>query len=405
MLEKNNTLRIIAGLSTCTFGGAQAIMIALYPAIALSLKIDLTTVIYCASAGTFLFLFGSPYWSNTTAYLSRSTVMLIGTGGLLASFALVTFLVNYSFTSHTIIIYLFLLSQIFYGLIASGTVPAAQTLQTHLVDASHSVRASFIHTMSLNIGRIIGYTLIVFFYENYTHILLIYSWLIMVVLLMQFSQYKNDKVYSAPTKQQNSWHKEAKDIRWIIMMALLYTCYLETLVFSLADTIKKQFHLDILFASGFSAKILLLLSIGIFVGQYIGKQFFKESWRSGMIMGITALLFGAILLIHAETLVMLWIAIGNIVIGLGLLPALYLSLLRTEQANQSYGKRAGIIAAAHTVGYTSGGILAGYACTTTALSIGYYLAAITLCLGFSLYKHITSSQYNKRSYEYSTETH
>lgn len=407
MPENHNALRMIASLSACIFGGAQAIMIALYPAMALSLKMNLTMVLYCASIGTFLFLFGSPYWSNTTDYLSRSTVMMIGIAGLLASFIVVTFLVVYPFTNQPMVIFFFLLSQLVYGLIASATVPAAQALQAQLASAKHIVKASFIHTMSLNIGRIIGYTLIVFFYENYTQVLLIYSCLMIGMLWVQFSEYKHDQLYSVPAKQINSWGKEAVDIRWIIVMALLYACYLETLIFSLADIIKKQFHLDTLFASGFSAKILLVLSVGILVGQYIGKQFFKDSWQLGMIAGVVALWCGSILLIHAASFMQLWLAIGSIVIGLGLLPAFYLALLRTDQTNQSYGKRAGIIAAAHTLGYTAGGFVAGTIYSSKTSSVGYYLAAITLFLGFSTYKQITVNyQTNtKRLYEYGAGTH
>lgn len=386
MQNQFSIIKIITCLSTFTFGGAQALMIAFYPIIAEALGVDLSIVLYCVSVGTFLFIIGSPLWSNTSKYLTRYRVMHIGIGGLIASWLLILLVMYYQSGNQAVNIAIFLISQLLYGLIASATGPAAQAIQMQLVEANQSVRASFIQNLSLNIGRAVGYALVVFFYQYVSDVLIGYAaWMILLYFVMLTTRQKNYIVSELP-ETKRPWRTEIADIKWLILIAVLYACYLETLILSLTSLIKQQFLVGTLFASGFSAKILLMLSVGMFAGQYLGKRIITESQHIGYMIGVLSLFIGSLLLVNVTSIVNLWVALGVIVIGLGILPPLYLSLLRTTETTYHYGRRVGLIAVSHTIGYSMGSVFAGVILTQNALHVGAYLSLISIILIITYYK-------------------
>jgi hypothetical protein len=92
------------------------------------------------------------------------------------------------------------------------------------------------------------------------------------------------------------------------------------------------------------------------------------------------------------------VAMSFCVIGIGLMPSCYLSLLRRGVATNNYGKRAGIIAASHTLGYTAGGVISAIIFKTATAQIGIILAFISALLGFACFK-----QSEVMRYSYATE--
>lgn len=397
MLNKLNVIKVIACLSTFTFGGAQALMIAFYPAIAEALGVDLAIVLYCVSVGTFLFIVGSPLWSNTNTYLTRYRVMHIGLGGLIISWLLVLLVMYYQSSYQSVNITLFLISQILYGLIASATVPAAQAIQMQLVEVKQSIRASFIHNLSLNIGRVFGYAIVVFCYQYVSVVLISYAVGMVLLCLAMLTTRQREYIVSVLPEIKRSWRSEISDIKWLILIAILYACYLETLILSLTTLIKQQFSLDTLFASGVSAKILLMLSVGMFVGQYFCKRIITESQHVGFIIGVFSLFIGSLLLLNITSVVSLWFALCVIVIGLGILPPLYLSLLRTINETYHYGRRVGIMAVAHTVGYSVGGVFAGVIINQNTVQIGNCLLVIAIILMLTYYKQWSFINYRRNA--------
>lgn len=386
MQNQFSIIKIITCLSTFTFGGAQALMIALYPIIAEALGVDLPIILYCVSVGTFLFIIGSPLWSNTNQYLTRYRVMHIGLAGLIASWLLILLVMFYQSSNQAVNVAIFLISQLFYGLIASATGPAAQAIQMQLVEVKQSIRASFIQNLSLNLGRAVGYALVVFFYQYVSDVLIGYAaWMILLYVAMLTTRQHNYIVSELP-ETKRPWRIEIADIKWLILIAILYACYLETLILSLTSLIKQQFFVGTLFASGFSAKILLMLSVGMFVGQYLGKRIITESQHIGFMIGVLSLLIGSVLLVNVASTVSLWGALSIIVIGLGILPPLYLSLLRTVETTYHYGRRVGIIAVSHTIGYSIGSVFAGVILTQNTFHVGTYLSLISIILIITYYK-------------------
>ena len=383
MHNSNKThLRVLACLSTFAFGGGQAMMIALYPALAWALNLDLSTLIYCFSVGSFLFLVGSPFWSNTSDFLGRHQVLTIGTAALLLSFALIVYLVWSPITNTIFVVSILLASQIIYGLVASATVPAAQALHVDLADKSSSVRAILVHSMSLSFGRVVGYALIVFFHEQFKSELFVYVIFLTFVFLILFFYSSKVPKYLKPASEPSSWRFEALNIKWIVTIAFLYACFLETVLFSLAGIIQTQFKFDSLSSSGLGANILLVMSFGIFLVEGSSRTFLKESWKLGLFIGVISLFIGSLFLVKAHSLAELWISMGFCVVGIGILPSFYLSFLRQVGSQASYGKRAGIIAAAHTLGYSSGGAIAAFAFKNGNNQVGFILAIIAIGLGF-----------------------
>lgn len=386
--KQNQYLRMIAYLSAFTFSGVQALMIALYPVLAWTLHLDISVLIMCFSFGSFLFLFGSPYWSNKSERLGRHKVLTIGTAALFVSFASILFLVNTALQNTILTVLLLIAGRIVYGLVASATIPAAQAIQADLAGEAGAVRAMMLHSMSISLGRVAGFALIVLFHEYFKNVLFAYFFLVAGVFLLNFFS----REWDVPLKSQSqsvsgsSWKHEAFSIRWIIVIAFLFTCFIEALYSSLAGTIKNLFHMDTISASGISAEILLIMSIGVFLVQSTGKNFVKESSKTGLLVGVITLILGSILFINSGSILSLWFAIGFLIIGMGLMPPLYLSILRMGSASTQYGKRAGIIASAHTLGYAAGGGMSALIFKIGDIQIGFALTVLAICLGLACLK-------------------
>lgn len=385
-MSKSVFLRALACMNAFTFSGAQGIMIALYPFLADSLHLSLPTLVACFSFGSFLFIFGSPFWAYKSDIWGRHRVLKIGMAALLCSFSILAFLAGTPFQIPELNLLALIVSRLIYGLMASSIAPVAQSLQADLEGEPGSTRAMMLHSMSLSLGRVAGISLLVFLRSEIKNILLVYLSLIAITFLINSFLKINLPIRTLHPAIKSHWKLEFSKVKWLVAIAFVFTSFVEALNTSLAASIRNIFKMDFVNSSEVTAKLLLAASIGVLFVQALGRVFSQISWKAGLSIGVTSLLVGSVLLTKTVSQLELWLAMGFLVVGIGLIPPFYLSLLRNDCPASQYGRRAGIIGSAHTLGYAFGGSLAALTFKLGSLQSGYVLFIISLglalaCLG------------------------
>ena len=114
-------------LNTLTFASTQILLFTLLPILSEKFSVSLSVIIGCFSLGSFLFLWGAPYWSSASDKIGRDQVMSVGLAGLAVSFFLIVVLVHFSLPmGGTLTLVYLLLSRLLYGSLASAITPVAQ---------------------------------------------------------------------------------------------------------------------------------------------------------------------------------------------------------------------------------------------------------------------------------------
>ncbi len=385
-------LKTLAALNAFTFSCAQALLIVLYPYIAEQLRIDLPTVIACFSFGSFLFIFGSPYWANKSDQQGRSKTLSIGMLGLLVSFAILILLVQNPFEAFYLTLFSLILSRIIYGLVASAISPVAQSWQVDLHHKAEARSAMMTHSMALSLGRVAGFIFILSSYDNLDLVLFSYSMLALLTLIINLLVRKKSAVTAFNLIPDSTWKSDLLNIKWIMAMAFVFTALVETLNSSLAGRVKQLFLFEGSATAVFTAKILILASIGIFLVQAYGRIYFKAAWERAMFTAVLSLSIGSIVFSTAQSRNELYGSIVFFVVGIGLLPPLYLAALAERRHLIRHGRSAGLIASAHTLGFAFGGIMSAVSLKLGGNVIGYVLFAISLILAFVCFKHFQTSE-------------
>ncbi len=381
--------KVLVSLSAFVFSAAQVIWIALFPFLAEKLELSLSTVIASFGWGSFLFVFGSPYWAAKSDVHGCDKILSLGIAALLISFALLVFLVASPFDSAAKNFAFLLLSRTIYGLIASAIVPVAQAIQADMEDRDSVAKAMATHSISLGLGRVAGLTLLVFslderFVENLLFIVL-------AVLGGTFLLSVNlgRKLPSRPTAAGEkavllrSWTAELGDIKYVVLIAFLFAAFVEAVNSSLAGRLQSLFQIDGLAAAQWSAKMLMAASVGIVLVQFLYRLLARREKRSlpvALVVGVAALFFGSVFFATAGAASQFYVAIALFVVGIGLIPPVYLSLLRANSGHSRGGRRAGIVGSAQTLGYAFGTGLSAVTFRSGTLDAGHVLCLIVLGL-------------------------
>lgn len=372
-------LRSLACVSAFAFSGSQALMIALYPLMAETLGLPLSTLIASFGLGSFLFLFAGPYWARQSDRFGRSRILALGLLGLAVSLALMGALTSAPFASAGINLAVLLSSRAIYGLIASSLSPVAQALQADLAGEDRAAKGMILHSMSLSAGRVVGLALIVGFHAFSSSLLVAAAVFVALVLLAALASPRTEQKITVVT-QLPSWREGALSARWILAIAFVFTTFVELLNSSMAASVKMIFDLSSLSAADLTARLLLIASLGIFAVQALARVFAKADFKAGLMLGAAGLLIGALVFASASTLPQLGLAIGFFVVGIGLLPPFYLTALRAQGEKDSYGQRAGLAGSAQTLGLTFGAMTAAALFRFPSLQIGPGLIALSLVL-------------------------
>lgn len=348
--------RLIAFVQSMSFTSGQMIWLALYIAVAEHLGLSLSQVLITFALGSGLYLFGSPFWANKSETWGRQNVLRLSMCAQWLTFFTILILCIYR-PSPSIAFILLILIRSFYGLIAAAIPVVAQSLHADYADITSSPKAMLSHSLSLNIGRILGLLIVLIFSGNINHTLIFYCFITSVVLFFSFIplEKKNTHAKNKSKIFASSWKQEFLNIRWIFSLALVFAFFGEAVNTSLGPSLKLTLLITSTQTSQITAYLLLAACLGVAMIQLISRIFIKQNYTLWFYIGFLSLFIGSLLYINANSLPFFWLAVIFFIVGLGLVPPLYLSFLRSpQQTSTNYGKRAGLVSTAHTLGSACG---------------------------------------------------
>lgn len=356
--RQKKMLSYLANLNTITFSAVQILLFTMFPFIAEALNLSLSLVIGVFSLGSFLFLWSGPYWSSKSDYSGRMKILNIGMIGQFISFLLLFLLITYSRHLHeAVTVTLLIISRVIYGTFASAIIPVSQALQLDLSIKEAYLKSMLSNSMSLNLGRMLGpiYVLV----NGDSPIGLMTGVLIWLVFIMVSNftckRFEAKQRLVQKEKMTFDWSLITKDLKWVFLLALLFTCFIGTLHNTFGLHIKELFELDAPATAILMAKFLLGSSIMAVVSQFVSKRFFNDPWQGPLIIGAFTLFCGAMGFALGTTSTQIWMSMMVVSIGIAMIPPSYLTLSTFFSPSIERGKKFGMINAANTIGYTVGG--------------------------------------------------
>lgn len=358
--RQKKMLSYLANLNTITFSAVQILLFTMFPYIAESLDLSLSLVIGIFSLGSFLFLWSAPYWSSKSDFSGRMKILNIGMIGQLISFSILFLLILYSshlpkFATITFLI----ISRIIYGAFSSAIIPVSQALQLDLSIKEAYLKSMLSNSMSLNIGRMLGPIYVLVNGDSPIGLMKgVLFWIIFIVVSnFACKNFETKPVLIQKDVMTFDWSLIGKELKWVFILALLFTCFIGTLHNTFGLHIKELFLLNSADTAILMAKFLLGSSIMAVVSQILSKKYFNDPWQGPLIIGAFTLFCGAMGFALGTTTAQIWLSMMVISIGIAMIPPCYLTLMTFFSPEKERGKKFGMINAANTVGYTVGGFL------------------------------------------------
>ncbi len=382
----------IALVNTFLFAFTQGVVIPLFPLLSQRLGLSLPIVIGCFSLGTFLFVFMSPYWALKSENIGRIKVLFIGSLGLLVSLLILIFLLFSQAYPVSLSLLFLVLSRLIYGLTASGINPVAQSIQA---DSSELASRPMVrHSLSLNLGRLMGFLSVFLFIDVLSPLFYTLSSLLVLLILSQIYLIVRQRNILRASKNLSEVKKRFKfDLHAgsPFLVAFCFAIYLELIHSSLAGKIERVFNLTGERAAEQSA-ILFVSVIFIIVLIQLCLLFVKEiPSDKGRQVGALFMVIGGILFSVFSNLWQLYVAVLLLAVGLALVPMFNLAKLKTIYGSRGYSEKAGWISSYYTLGYSIGGLLAAFSFLFKAevlLGILLLLGSLLLWLCFPVSKSL-----------------
>ncbi|MES2745827.1 MAG: MFS transporter [Bdellovibrionota bacterium] len=347
----------IACLSCGLFSTSQALLFVLYPVLAEKLGLSISEVILCFSVGSFLFLWGAPYWSLRSDREGRNRVLLKTQVGVLISLLALGFLLLPVSTNTQLNFIILLASRILYGTLASGLVPVSQA---HILDHAseeQKAKAATTHSLFLNTGRFLG-PLLALSLTFITPLQLVSALALAFIVLVAFqarslSAYEPQVFTDRKIRLHHIW-PESRDKQGIAVLAFLTTVFLGILQSSLGAYLHYAFAFTAVESSQWMAKLLIVGAVSTVLIQLLIRSKLKNPWQGTLPFGAGMLLFGLLVLLLWPTIISLYIAVVFMSFGVATLTPAYMSAMSLLSGREQ-GKSAGVLSIAHTLGYAVGG--------------------------------------------------
>lgn len=356
-------LSTLANLNTITFSAVQILLFTMLPFIAEALNLSLSLVIGTFSLGSFLFLWSGPYWSAKSDFSGRMRILNIGMIAQFSSFLILFLLILYSkHLSEATTVTLLIISRIIYGAFSSAIIPVSQALQLDLSAKEAYLKSMLSNSMSLNVGRMLGPLYVLLNGDSSEGLM---KGVLIWVALLVLANFICKKLETKPRLVQKEkmtfdFSMITRDLKWVFLLALLFTCFIGTLHNTLGIHIKELFLLSAPETSILMAKILLGSSVMAIASQFLSKKFFTDPWQGPLLIGAFTLFCGAMGFALGTTNIQIWLSMMIVSIGIAMIPPSYLTLTTFFSPEKERGKKFGMINAANTIGYTVGGVFTAF---------------------------------------------
>lgn len=377
-------MKRISYIASTTFTANQSALFVLYPVLAERLGLSAATIAGTFACGSFLFLWGSPFWAARSEGEQRLPVLRVGIyGSIAALLSLIVLLAFGSALPAALCLGVLALSRVVYGLSASAVVPVAQALIGTTADLRERVKSLATLSMFLNLGRLFGPVLVLPLLAYSPLVILIVPLLIFFSLLPLTGKRKLafETSMIRDFRLRDLWPNESNQ-QWLYILAVLTTAVLGLLQSSLGAYLQETQGLSPDAASKMMAKLLLIAGANTVFVQFLLRNFMRHPWQGSMPLGAWALGFGSLGLFFAPGPLSPYISIVILSAGIALLTPSYTSAMSLH-ARQEQGRSAGNLSTAHTLGYAFGGLLSSLA-LPFSVQMPFALAALLSCAAIAL---------------------
>lgn len=354
--------KYIAYASSAMFSASQALLFVMYPILSERLNLSLSQVVACFTAGSFLFLWGGPYWAQRSDADGRAKILQWGQLGVFASLLALGFLLLKIFVlPPSLSFVILLLSRLVYGAVGSAVVPVAQAIVVDESLADDRTKALTTNSMFLNTGRLLG-PILALLLASFSPLYLIGISLLILSALMSLAKnwvLSGPKGPRSPFRMADIWPQK-KEAQHIFLLAFFTTGFLGIFQSSLGAYLQAAFQLTSEDASHLMARLLIAGALVTVAVQFIARGKLKNPWQGSLPLGALSLFFGVLILLIQASVPALYFAVGMMSIGIALLTPSYTSAMSFHYKDEQ-GRAAGGLSAAHTLGYSFGGLLSSIA--------------------------------------------
>ncbi len=365
------------------FSAHQASLFGLYAFLAPELGVSLPQLIGAFAFGSFLFLFGQPYWAYKGLVWSRERAILIGQLGQLLSLLALIFLPNIRahVSPQAMLIFVFA-SRLVYGLTASAIIPSAQSLLAESSREGEYMRSMTAQSIALNMGRVLGpVSVLILAPWAPAAVLPVYAVLLLACIALAPKTGAKSKVEESSSGGFHLNHllPDGGAARWIFALALFLTTYVALIQSSLGAAMEIFWGMN---PQEVAKEVALLTIIGglitVAVQTYLRKRI--KDPRKGVLMfaGGAAMLASAVVMQNLNQYWQLLLGIIFMALGIAVLVPSYLTAMNLHYAGKS-SQAAGNLGVAQTLGFALGGAISALA-LSHAVHLPFILALLVAVL-------------------------
>ncbi|GAB3263199.1 MFS transporter [Chitinimonas naiadis] len=371
-------------IAALVMGLGQTTLFTFLPLLMQQTGLSLGRITAAFAVGSALFLLGAPLWSRLSDRLGRRCVVAVALAGFALSHGLLLWQMGQG-SSWAAQGEVLLLGRVIYGLTVSGLVPTCQAWLADLTAAEHRLGSLSRFSAGLTLGRLLGPALAAASLwlspQGPLWLVALAAWPALLVLPLATTPTASS---AARTKVRFDW----RPLGIWLGFALAMQMALGQVQYTIGPSLALRFGLDATAASAQLGWMLTASAVVVMVLQLWLVPRCKAG-RGLLLAGGLAMVLAGLLFALAQSILLVWLGFIALGTAAALLVPTYTTLasLATGQPGQS--RVAGVLAAAHTVGFSLAASLAGLLFgwwapapfwLTATLGLGVLIAATTLSL-------------------------
>ncbi|WP_374536165.1 MFS transporter [Chitinimonas taiwanensis] len=351
--DRHTALALAA--AALVMGLGQTTLFTFLPLLMAHTGLSLARITAAFAIGSGLFLIGAPLWSRLSDFLGRRSVVAIALGGFALSHVLLLWQMGQGadWQGQGAVL---MLGRVIYGLTVSGLVPTCQAWLADLSSAEQRLGVLSRLSASLTLGRLLGPALAAcsLWLDPLGPLWLVALAAWPALLLLPFTR-QAARQGKAAVRERLGWQGMAA---WLTLAGLMQLA-LGQVQYALGPLLGSRFGLSASAASATLGWLLTACALVVLVLQL----WLVPRCRAGrplLLAGGLALLASGVLLALPGPLSLIWIGFLLLGVAAALLVPTYTTLASLAVGGAGQARVAGVLAAAHTVGFSLAAALAGW---------------------------------------------
>lgn len=363
--DPSGSMFINALMAAALLGAGQTILLICLPVFVENTGIGYDFFAGIIALGTLLFVVAAPVWGSIGDRLGYQWVIAAGLSGLVISHGLFIAVIERSMSGalqQTEACGLLILSRLVYGVTVSGLHPAIQAWVIHSTKKDDELKSLGRITAAINSGRLLGPVIpfVLLPISLFLPMVLLILMAIVVLLLFMngdFSSLQSNH-QSGPANSRQDVSHTIKNLWPTLMMALLVTVLFGLLQYLVAPVLQFRFDHTATDASRYLALIMMAAAFSTMTAHLTLTRLLNKSIKGALFLGSSVLLAGGLMTVLSTSPLVLIAGIILCAASVALLTPGY-TRLATSAMQEKKGMATGLISSMHTMGYSTGALLAG----------------------------------------------